>query len=237
VNSGNDHTTHVFVDEAGRSRPTGGSKNESQPYFIVGVLVTNDPDALVRAIADVRRAHRFDNEIHWSKQSNSRVNVYRAVANAVAEVQGWDYRATRFDARRVNLKYFGGSEHRAYNRFVRLAIETTLRTSPLVIGDRLAIQIDAKERVREDNFLDYLGRQLGAEVIRASPDYVVLREVEVSEVDSKRSELVQLCDLFSGAYHSYVCAPRSCGERKLQAAGDVWFATGRCRAWTPRLGN
>src|SRR5437660_2347080 len=95
-------TTYVYVDEAGRSRVKGG-KNVRQPYFIVGVLLANDPDALLSAVREARTALHFDNELHWTKQSDLRARVYREVARRIGLVQDWEFKATRFQASAVDL--------------------------------------------------------------------------------------------------------------------------------------
>lgn len=108
-------TTYVYVDEAGRSRVQ-GRKNVRQPYFIVGVLLTNDPDALLNAVREARIAHHFQNELHWSKQGNLRARVYREVAQRINVVADWEFKATRFEASAVDMRYYAGKEHLAYNR-------------------------------------------------------------------------------------------------------------------------
>ena len=223
--------TYAFIDEAGRSCVTGKLKDR-QPYFIVGVLLTNRPDDLLAAIRGVRESQRFFHEIHWTKQGSTRVAAYRAVAEAVRRVGGWEYKATRFLSRAVDLRYFSGLEHLAYNRFVRMAVDSALKYPKIAVYDDLDFTIDQKSRVNYDNFLEYISFQFGT-VLRMDEETITLRDVTVRESDSKTNDLLQLCDLFSGALHSRL-TPDYCGPRKYELAGQVWLP-GKCREWEPKL--
>ncbi len=218
-------TTYVYVDEAGRSRVNGGDKNRRQPYFIVGALLTNDPAELLRAVREARAMHNFTNEIHWTKQSDLRARVYRDVARRIRVAGGWEFRATRFEARAVNLASFGGKPHLAYNRFVRIAIDGALRFSRIAVYAGLDITIDAKQRLHEDDFLQCLRAHYDT---TSSPDGTPRRGlVTIREIASKDHDLVQLCDLLSGAHHTTLTAEH-CGSRKAALAPEVWLPS-HCR--------
>jgi hypothetical protein len=220
-------TTYVYVDEAGRSRVNGGDKHQRQPYFIVGVLLTSDPAALLRAVGEARTAHHFTNEIHWTKQSDLRARVYREVARKIRAVDGWEFRAARFEASAVDLRAFRGRPHLAYNHFVQLAIDVALRCSRIVLHPGLNITIDAKQRLHQDDFLHGLHARYDA---TSAPNGVARTGlVAVREIASDEHDLVQVCDLLSGAHHTMLRA-QHCGNRKAALAPDVWLPS-HCRAW------
>jgi hypothetical protein len=220
-------TTYLYVDEAGRSRVNGGDARGRQPYFIVGVLLTNDPAALLHAIDEARAAHHFANEIHWTKQSDLRARVYREVAQRIRAVEGWAFRATRFKASSVDLRAFHGRPHLAYNHFVRIAIDAALAHSRLTIQPCLDITIDAKQRLNDDDFLHGLYARYDAPAATNGSRRTGL--VAVREIASHAHDLVQACDLLSGAHHTMLTA-RHCGKRKAALASDVWLPS-HCRAW------
>ncbi|MGA2759508.1 MAG: DUF3800 domain-containing protein, partial [Candidatus Cybelea sp.] len=197
-------TTYLYVDEAGRSRLRGTLSRE-QPYFIVGVLMTNDPNALRGAIARARAAFHFPHELHWTKQGNLRNQVYERVVAEVRKVNQWAYKATCIPVENFDLSYYGNREDRAYNRMVRMGIEMALFRYPRIpIREDFDITIDMKQRLAADNCIEYIRQQCeGPEIIgRNGEEFLKFRSVEVREVDSKTSDLVQLCDLFSGAKNS-----------------------------------
>ena len=220
-------TTYLYVDEAGRSRVNGGDAYGRQPYFIVGALLTNDPVSLLRAVDAARAAHHFVNEIHWTKQSDLRARVYREVARRIQAVNGWEFRAARFRVSAVDLRAFRGRPHLAYNHFVRLAIDAALGRSRLTIHAGLDITIDAKRRLHDDDFLHGLRTWYDALPAPIGDSRTGL--VAVREVASHEHDLVQVCDLLSGAHHTMLTA-HHCGYRKVALATDVWLAT-HCRAW------
>lgn len=193
-------TTYVYVDEAGRSRVNGGDKYQRQPYFIVGVLCTNNPAALLRAVGEAR------------------ARVYREVAQAIRAVDGWEFRAARFKASAVDLRAFHGRPHLAYNHFVRLAIDVALSCSRIVLHPGLNITIDAKQRLHQDDFLHGLHARYDA---TSAPNGVSRTGlVAVREIASDEHDLIQVCDLLSGAHHTMLTA-QHCGNRKAALAPDV----------------
>ncbi|MEA2663813.1 MAG: hypothetical protein QOI11_757 [Candidatus Eremiobacteraeota bacterium] len=220
-------TTYLYVDEAGRSRINGGNKNRRQPYFIVGVLLLNDPASLLHAVGEARAAHHFTNEIHWTKQSDLRARVYREVARRIDAVDEWEFRAARLEAGAVDMRSFGGRPHLAYNRFVRSAIDDALRCSQIAVHRGLDVTIDAKQRLHDDDFLRDLHAWYDDTTAPDGTPRTGL--VSVREVASEEHDLVQVCDLLSGAHHTMLTAEH-CGNRKAALAPDVWLPS-HCRAW------
>jgi len=91
----------------------------------------------------------------------------------------------------------------------------------------LEITIDAKQRLHEDNFLEYLQSQYEA---TWAPNGRSRRgAVTVREIDSKSHDLIQVCDLLSGAYHTTLTRAH-CGTRKAELASEIWLPT-HCRTW------
>lgn len=228
-------TTYLFVDEAGRSRIKGALGD--QPYFIVGVLLTNNPNALREAVARARAIHSFPNEIHWTKQSALRIRVYREVVAQIRKLPDWEYKDTCVPVKGFDLSYYGGREDLAYNRMVRHGIDAALRFPKITIHRELDITIDAKQRLGVDNCLQYI-RERYAEMELEERDgeaFVTWRPVAVRELDSKLDDLIQVCDLISGARNSVLA--KACGPRKLALAPQMWIPD-RCREFmSTKLGG
>jgi hypothetical protein len=195
-------------------------------------LMTNDPEALLQAVREVRKSHFYNNELHWTKQSNLRVRVYSDVAKKIRAVGDWEYKATCISAREFNLDYYDGREDLAYNRMVRHGIDAAMRFPKIDIHDALDITIDTKQRLQVDNCISYLREHYEGPFINDDDGNLNYRPVEVREIDSKAHDLVQVCDLISGAKHSLLAG--ICGARKAALAKAFW-ASARCRVWHSKL--
>ncbi len=178
------HPPVLCFDEAGGIGPF--------PIAALGLLIVNEPDAVLETVKRVRRQHGFVNELKSSKWSNLRRQVY---VDVLTEVVKHDVHATILVARKRDLdrRYFPGKDYMAYNY---LAKQLVVRATIEVQGATL--YVDKKQRTKRDNFLEYLKAEVN---LRALEDGrpVVLRAVE--DVDSKDSDLMQVTDLFVGTVY------------------------------------
>jgi hypothetical protein len=101
------------------------------------------------------------------------------------------------------------------------------------IGVENAIVLtDAKHRIKEDNFFDYLESDINMTLSR-----IVIRKIE--SIDSKLDDIMQLTDLLVGCANN-MSPGHACGDRKtrlrkiaqgigLIRPSDLWI-------WMPRKG-
>lgn len=230
MNGAQNGRVSIYVDESGRGRPH-GDRNPDQPWFIVGVLVTNRADTLTRIVNEVCDDENYRREMHWREDFNNTARrVYMRVMNRLNGEHGWEYKATRFAAEKIDFRHFGGDQeflhdahrmHYVYNRFVREGIQSALRYSAIDIptGGGVDIVVDEKARTREDNFITYLEDFFAEKYPRAN--------VTVRDPASETERLIQVCDIISGAHNSLLV--RACGPKKLAVADHVWM--GRCKQW------
>lgn len=182
---------YLFQDESGE--PAKG------PFFIIGVLITtlDGVQCIRRKVRDVRKECRFYNEFHWWKLSRKRANAYRRLIRAVWDCP-WRYEGIIVSNRGFDLRYFKDSEEseeigrfRAYNRFTRLLLENRLEYFP----GRAIMIADKKDRMKADNFAEYIPEYLFDEAFRRDSPALLVR---VIQRDSKQVAALQLVDLITG---------------------------------------
>jgi hypothetical protein len=175
----------LFCDESG--------VDGDSAFTCVGMLYTTDlTRQILRAtIGKIREEEGFWNEIHFVKFSTKRHRVYRRlIAETLPYVR---YQAIVVHRDRMDIRYFRNQRWLALNYFTRLMVCGFLQP-----GVRAVLYLDDRTRDRRDNGLEYLLR----EVNRQRPGG--LKTVE--SLDSKRSDLMQLSDLYLGLLrHGYVC--------------------------------
>jgi len=178
-------------------------------YFLIGVLVVDDKTRkdILDAVARIRQKYSFYEELHFKKVSSRRFPIYKDI---MTEVGSFPLRfcAMVIDNTRLDLRYFSNKRYLAYNKFCCLAIFHNIKS---LNGD-VYVFTDAKSRIKEDNFLDYLEFQLQFEAFCHDLNYNV-RTVEPK--DSKQEDLIQVTDLFLGAINSMYTHPKSPRKREL----------------------
>jgi hypothetical protein len=212
----------VYQDESGEAG------HSSHRNFVVGLLRVRDRGPIWAAIAGVRQREKFLNEMHFSKLSPFRERVYIEVFRAVRKVQReFVFSAIVVRNNLIDISRFSGKRHLAYNFFTKLLLQNR------AIGIENAIILtDAKQRIKEDNFFDYLQSDINMTLSRT-----VIRKIE--SIDSKSDDVMQLTDLLVGCANNmspgHVCGDRKTRLRKIaQEIGlirrsDLWI-------WRPRKG-
>lgn len=166
-----------FCDES-------GINHESQ-YFAIGMLKTNRSQrrSLLSSIAQVRQEFDFQNEIHFHKFSSKREQVYKAlIHNTLRQV---DYRVIIVKRSLVNPNLFGSQDYLMLNFFTRIMVEKFVKP-----GSNAVLYLDSRSRDKRDNGIQHLKRQVN--LVKPGS----LKSIE--EIDSKKSELIQLSDLYLG---------------------------------------
>jgi hypothetical protein len=91
--------------------------------FVVGLLKVHKREPIDKAIAIAREKWHYKNELHFQKMSNLRAKVYKEVLSQVCRVkEHFHFSALCVQRKYIDLKYFSGKEHLAYNFFTKLLL-------------------------------------------------------------------------------------------------------------------
>lgn len=224
----------LFCDESGIN---GDSK-----VLAVGLISTTSQNRrnLLRIIEQARRETGCHNEMHLKHMSNRRFALYaRIVTETLDSLRFYVGVINKAD---IDLKWFGKEDYIALNYFTKKVICRFVRP-----GLDAVLYLDSKTREKRDNGLQYILREVNFEKPYA------LKVVEA--IDSKASEYMQVCDLYTGlarlAYLRGVTISKNCSwsftptNRKeellcmfLEAytgmSGKQQKHTGRVWVWQPK---
>jgi hypothetical protein len=172
-----DNKIQLFSDESGID---GNSK-----FFAFGMLKTtaSQRSKLLAQIKEIRQKHNFYQEIHFSKISNIRYQVYRDLLDTT--LREINYKAIIVERSLVDFNLFDRKTYLAFNYYTRIMVEFFVNSDLNAV-----LYLDSKSRDKQDNGINYLYRKINQQ----KPDS--LKAVE--ELDSKSSELMQLSDLYIG---------------------------------------
>ena len=172
--------------------------------------MVREREPLWDAIRRARDRWHFANELHFEKMSNLRLKVYEAVMEEIAhEAAYFRYEALAVPRNAVELGFLSGQRHLAYNYFTKLLLERHCQDVKNAV-----MYADAKTRLKEDNFLEYLVVELilGVPFRKGLVPCRVLKKVE--PLDSKLEDLLQVTDLLTGCVNNRLGHPAN--ERKQQ---------------------
>jgi len=185
-----------------------GDVGRGQPHFIVGLLMVREREPLWSAVKRARDRWHYANELHFEKMSNLRLKVYEAVLDEMAgQAAHFSFEALAVPRDAVNVGFFSERRHLAYNYFTKLLLEHRCQD----VEDAV-MYADAKSRLKEDNFLEYLvvEMNLGVPFRKGFSPRRVLKKVE--PLDSKVDDLLQVTDLLTGCVNNRL--GHLAGERK-----------------------
>jgi Protein of unknown function (DUF3800) len=209
-----------------------GDVGHGQPHFIIGLLMVREREPLWAAVRRARDRWHYANELHFEKMSNLRMKVYEAVLDAIAvEAAHFRYEALAVPREDVNVGFVSDQRHLAYNYFTKLLLENRCQEV-----ENAVMYADAKSRVREDNFLEYLvvEMNLGVPFRKGLAPRRVLKKVE--PLDSKSDDLLQVTDLLTGCVNNRLGHPA--GERKQRLrrrAEELGLLSDQnIRVWKPK---
>lgn len=196
----------VFQDESGEP-----AKDD---YFIVGILCMTEGqrNKILPAISRIREIERYRNEFHFQKFSNKRADVYEKVIDCILKDFYVSFRAIVVKRTLVSLDLFGNKRHFVYNKFTQMLIENTIKYRR---NENIHIRPDHKNRLKADNFYDYLIQSCNYNAWAKGYSYSVK---SCKSSDSKKCDLNQLCDLLTGIVRNkYIPA----GERKNEFSAKM----------------
>jgi len=175
--------TYLFGDESGDFK--------TKPYFVIGLIKTKNPGFFETEIKALREKHGFKFEIKYSSTNRLKAPLCKDLVDLFFESPGLEFRSIVKSNLVHDLSYFRemGTSMRprdlAYNRTYREVIENNLVEEE---DTRVLVYIDDKSRLKDDNLLEYLKREIPQ-----------LRDVQPR--DSKDLELLQLTDLLTGSIY------------------------------------
>jgi len=209
-----------------------GDVGRGQPHFVVGLLMVRERESLWAAVKRARDRWHYANELHFEKMSNLRFKVYEAVLEEMAgEGAHFSFEALAVPRDALNVGFLSERRHLAYNYFTKLLLEHRCQNV-----ENAVMYADAKSRLKEDNFLEYLvvEMNIGVPFRKGFTPRRVLKKVE--QMDSKTDDLLQVTDLLTGCVNNRL--GHSAGERKqrlrrkaeelrLIGEGNIWV-------WQPK---
>ena len=209
-----------------------GDGGRGQPHFVVGLPMVREREPIWAAVKRARNRWHYANELHFEKISNLRVLVYETELEAMAnEKEHFRFEALAVPRDAVDASLFSDRRHLAYNYFTKLLLEHRHED----VQDAL-MYADAKSRLKEDNFLEYLvvEMNLGVPFRNEAVPRRVLKKVE--PMDSKSDDLLQVTDLLTGCVNNRLGHPA--GERKqrlrLKAEEVGLIGDQNIWVWTPK---
>lgn len=194
---------YIFHDES-------GSPGKDTAFLACALRLTGPRLAdLYELISEVRKRHHYYEELHFYKSSSLKHTVYREVLDTALRSLSFSCKVIVVLRDRLDMRYFSRQNYLAYNYFTKQVIYHQLKDTE----GRVYIYSDAKNRVKRDNFIRYLGTQLNLMALEEGHDYCV-RTVETLNPDSAGPrtllkqrmlyEALQFADLLTGAVkHRY----------------------------------
>jgi hypothetical protein len=195
----------LFQDESGEPG--------KEDYFIVGILGMTSPvkNLLIKKVESVKHKHNFHNELHFQKFSRKREMVYKEVIEEAFKCY-ISFRSIVVPKNKLDLRnYFSNKPHLAYNKFTSLLVYSLIKGKS---GD-IHIRPDYKNRLKEDNFYEYLITHLNLRAFEGNHNYVVK---SCKSVNSKDCVVAQVCDLLTGVVKNKYSPA---GERKNNFCKEI----------------
>jgi hypothetical protein len=177
----------VYQDESGEPK--------RDPFFLASALIISKANRqlLSERTGLFRQKHRFYDEFHFQRVSNTKHRLYMEIMDEI--LKHVDFTASIIVVRKELLdlsNFFGGQPHLAYNKFCQMLIYHRLKGKRGKVG----IFVDDRNRVKRDNFLDYLRSELNVLAWMYGHDFEI-RTVE--PINSRSDDAAQMNDLFLGA--------------------------------------
>jgi len=175
---------YIFHDDSGNLKP--GARG----FFCPGLLLSKKPYAAYRIIKNIRNSRNFYDELHFHKISEQRAYIYVDVINSILTLEECSFYGMIVNNENASRIILGKKEYVGVNRIVKTLMSQCSLHFPHNI--EAVVFTDKKLRVRQDNFTDYIRNSSRRENFK-------IRIKEVISIDSKDDDLIQTCDLITGA--------------------------------------
>lgn len=174
-------TQYVYGDESG------GFKNE--PYFLLGLVQTYEPEAHNAAIESLRDKHAYSRQFEYKKTDRLKLGLACDAIDYFVENDDLEFQSLLIPTAQYDLGRY------------RSSAETSARTPEIVsynyrykqiirnntsARDELVVILDERTIAKDDNLAAYLQREI--------PN---IKKVQL--VNSQKHDLVQLADLLTGS--------------------------------------
>ncbi len=213
---------YIFQDESGQP---------NDEFFFNGIIIKNKNTLplLYEIINETRLQYNFYDELHFQKMSHKRCCVYYQIIERALTEAKFKQSTIIVCKKHLDMKYFSNKEHLAYNFFTYLLIYHNIK----YLRGNIYIYPDYKNRVLEDNFIDYLKDRLNSEAIINKHRYFVKA---VEPRSSENEEMIQLNDLIIGAIRQkYIPSSgkwkKTLSDKIFQIRNSTWHYKDKINIW------
>lgn len=188
--------TYIFGDESGDFK--------TKPYFLLGFLKTKNPDFFEEKISQLRGEFNFNFEIKYSSTNRLKIPLAKACLDLFFDSEEIEFKCIVKSNLIFDLSFYRNNhlgippQDLAYNKSYCEVIRNNLGAEEKVIA-----YIDDKSRVKKDNLLEYLKREIP-------------QILDVQPRDSKDLNLLQLADLITGSIYGNLTGNNHPVKRELQ---------------------
>ena len=188
--------TYIFGDESGDFK--------TKPYFIIGCLKTQNPNFFEQKISELRKQLNFNFEVKYSSTNKLKIPLSKKMIDLFFKSQNIEFRCIVKSNLIFDLSFYKNNrlgippKDLAYNKTYCDVIKHNIN-----IGERVLAYIDKKSRVKKDNLLEYLRREIP-------------QIVDVQPRDSKELNLLQLADLITGSIYGNLTGNNHPVKKELQ---------------------
>ena len=188
--------TYLFGDESGDFK--------TKPYFIIGCLRTQNPQFFEQKISELRKKLNFSFEVKYSNTNKLKIPLCKAMIDLFFKSRNIEFRCITKSNLIFDLSYYKNNrlgipaKDLAYNKTYCDLIKHNIN-----IGERVLVYIDKKSRVKKDNLLEYLRREIP-------------QIVDVQPRNSRDLNLLQLADLITGSIYGNLTGNNHPVKKELQ---------------------
>ncbi|OIQ08757.1 hypothetical protein MOOR_16760 [Moorella thermoacetica] len=162
--------------------------------FVSGVLILDKErqgEDILNVVNTIRKKWNYHEEFHFQKMSTLKYNVYKDLLETCLKYCNFRFSAIVIQKQKLDMRYFNHQHHLAYNFFTKMVIYHNIKW----LSGRAYIFSDSKNRIKRDNFLEYLKEQLNIDSLFYGHGYHI-RAIETPS--SSADNLLQVADLFTG---------------------------------------
>jgi len=172
----------LFLDE------TGLLNIERDKYFGLGVLKTPNPQTLYVPIKKIRDKHGFYDEVKWSSISNKNISLVKEIISLFVSDENSTFNCLFLDKHKLDFEqYFNNNFWKVYESFTFHLLKASIKPS-----DSCVLLADMYPASPDTDFELAVKSRINKKFNRVAVH-------SVCRLDSKSTDLLQLCDYFLGA--------------------------------------